>query len=130
MTESRAPHWTDAAISALSQAWHAGATAKTIAAFLGQPFTRNMVIGKARRMGLPSRQSPIIRFAPGEEPVRPKRLPTVKRRRLPKIPVSFKTCQWIDGQPTKDDSCKCGQPATRGAYCDEHYRQSYNRVPA
>lgn len=33
----------------------------------------------------------------------------------------FRTCQYIAGDPTPDDSCKCGR-ATKGgsAWCDEH----------
>ena len=33
----------------------------------------------------------------------------------------FETCQWIDGKPTADDSCKCGLPVRHGAsYYDQH----------
>lgn len=33
----------------------------------------------------------------------------------------FETCQWIDGEPSADDSCKCGRFVRPGAsYCDRH----------
>lgn len=32
-----------------------------------------------------------------------------------------RTCQWIEGQPTADDGCKCGAPsAPRASYCPTH----------
>lgn len=38
----------------------------------------------------------------------------------------FRTCQWIDGEPSRDDSCKCGKPAATGSsYCDDHLARAY-----
>jgi len=32
------------------------------------------------------------------------------------------TCQWIGGDPSGDDSCKCGEPVPgRGVYCEWHH---------
>lgn len=39
-------------------------------------------------------------------------------------PSPFRTCQWIDGEPSADDACKCGQP-THGltSYCEPHAKR-------
>ena len=50
--------WTDERIEALRQMWEAGQTASQIAEALGG-VSRNAVIGKAHRLGLQSRPSPV-----------------------------------------------------------------------
>ena len=38
-----------------------------------------------------------------------------------------KACQWIAGEPSADDACKCGEPVTPGRpYCDAHWARSWN----
>jgi hypothetical protein len=32
----------------------------------------------------------------------------------------LRDCQWIEGEPTMDDACKCGAPTVNGTYCAEH----------
>ncbi len=40
--------------------------------------------------------------------------------------VAFRRCQWIAGEPTRDESCKCGAPAIPGSpYCEAHHRRAY-----
>src|SRR5690242_8602488 len=55
--------WTDDRIERLKKMWHEGATASQIADELGG-VSRNAVIGKAHRLGLEQRPSPV---KPGEE---------------------------------------------------------------
>jgi len=55
--------WTEERIERLKQMWHDGATASEIADKLGG-VSRNAVIGKAHRLGLEARPSPV---KPGEE---------------------------------------------------------------
>jgi len=59
--------WTDERIERLKKMWHDGATASQIADELGG-VSRNAVIGKAHRLGLEARPSPV---KPGEEKERP-----------------------------------------------------------
>jgi GcrA cell cycle regulator len=54
--------WTPARIGMLQDLWGSGLSAKEIAARLGSGITRNAVIGKAHRLGLSSRPSPIKRL--------------------------------------------------------------------
>src|SRR6185369_15771766 len=55
--------WTEERIERLKKMWHDGATASQIADELGG-VSRNAVIGKAHRLGLEQRPSPV---KPGEE---------------------------------------------------------------
>jgi len=50
--------WTDAAVDQLKTLWAAGDSAAVIARTLGAPHTRNGVIGKVGRLGLPKRLDP------------------------------------------------------------------------
>ena len=51
--------WTDERIAQLKAGWEGGKTASQIAEQLGEGVTRNAVIGKAHRLGLESRPSPV-----------------------------------------------------------------------
>ena len=64
--------WTEERIERLKKMWHDGATASQIADELGG-VSRNAVIGKAHRLGLEQRPSPV---KPGEEKEAKKAAPT------------------------------------------------------
>ena len=51
--------WTDERIDKLRRLWEQGMTASQIAESLGEGVSRNAVIGKAHRLGLQSRPSPV-----------------------------------------------------------------------
>ncbi|PZU51391.1 MAG: GcrA cell cycle regulator [Sphingomonas sp.] len=51
--------WTDERIALLKQYWEEGRSASQIAEILGEGLSRNAVIGKAHRLGLASRPSPL-----------------------------------------------------------------------
>lgn len=37
-----------------------------------------------------------------------------------------RACQWIDGEPSADDACKCGEPTMPGvSYCAPHFKRAY-----
>ena len=57
--------WTDERIDTLKTMWEAGQTASQIAEALGG-VSRNAVIGKAHRLGLQSRPSPVKPNEPGD----------------------------------------------------------------
>ena len=56
--------WTDERIAQLKKMWKEGKSAADIAKTLAKGVTRNAVIGKAHRMGLSGRPSPIKKPAP------------------------------------------------------------------
>lgn len=74
--------WTEQRIEMLRKLWGQGQTASQIATLLGG-VTRNAVIGKAHRLGLTGRPSPIKRD--GGDPSAPRRKPAVQRRQQPAI---------------------------------------------
>ena len=59
--------WTDERIEKLTKMWEGGATASQIADELGG-VSRNAVIGKAHRLGLKARPSPVKPNEKGEVP--------------------------------------------------------------
>lgn len=65
--------WTDERIGLLKKMWKEGKSAAEIAKTLGKGVTRNAVIGKAHRMGLSGRPSPI------KKPVSVKKEATAKK---------------------------------------------------
>ena len=54
--------WTDAQCWLLRELWNQGASAATIARELGNGVNRDQVIGKAHRLKLPARATPIVRM--------------------------------------------------------------------
>lgn len=123
-------YWTPERITRLKELWLEGLPARRIGNLMG--CSKNTIIGKARRLGLPRRESPIKR-KPGAPLPKPKRrakplLKVVATRRVPppREPQFFTSCQWIDGKPTPDDSCKCGAPVLIGApYCAAHWTKAW-----
>lgn len=139
--------WTDEMLVELERRWLDGENTRVIADKIG--VTKNAVIGKAHRMGLASRPSPIKKKQPptwesddkkikgstdrspalalvGQPVVKPvvTGAGTLYRRRAGA--VNLKTCQWIEGEPSADDKCKCGEPVLFGMpYCKEHYDRSW-----
>jgi len=74
--------WTDERIDQLKQMWQAGHTASQIAETLGG-VSRNAVIGKAHRLGLQSRPSPV---KAGEADAEPAAKPAAVERAAPPPP--------------------------------------------
>jgi GcrA cell cycle regulator len=76
--------WTEQRIDILRRLWGQGQTASQIATILGG-VTRNAVIGKAHRLGLTGRPSPIKRD--GASPSQPRRRQAQPQRRMqPSLP--------------------------------------------
>jgi len=73
--------WTDERIALLKKMWKEGKSAADIAKTLGKGVTRNAVIGKAHRMGLSNRPSPIKKPAPvlKKEPAKKEIKPAAKK---------------------------------------------------
>ncbi len=70
--------WTEERVRDLKRLWEEGHSASYIANELGE-VTRNAVIGKAHRLGLSSRPSPIKSGGSGTKSPRPKRKPAARR---------------------------------------------------
>lgn len=129
--------WTDDRVNLLKQLWGEGKTAAEIAKELGEGVTRNAVIGKAHRLKLSSRMSPI------QQNNKPKRQKTEQRApRAPKksnrnIPVfkgkelklhelKDRMCRWPNGDPQEPGFSFCGCPTVEGLpYCRTHAEIAY-----
>jgi len=108
--------WNDERVAALQRLWAQGLSASQIAERLGN-VTRNAVIGKAHRLGLASRPSP-IRVTPASVAAPAPRSGSYKGP----------TCQWPMGDPAGTDFKFCGAPTEPGRpYCHQHCEAAYIR---
>ena len=118
--------WTREKVAALRVHWEEGLSATVIGRSLG--FSKNAVIGKARRLGLPSRPS-VIRAKPGPRKKSPKRLDDAPPRRRDSNGFQPRACQFIKGHPSEGDAGKCGEPVHNGSsYCAEHHARCYTQL--
>ena len=139
--------WTEEAIAKLRSLWAEGLSTAEIGRRLN--ISKNAVVGKAHRLNLPPRPSPIRRNE-GEtaaaRPVVPKRvqgatlpplsasmsapMPTL-RAMLPAVKFSQRAtpCCWPIGEPGKPSFHFCNASAVTGKpYCEEHAAVAYVRV--
>ena len=98
--------WTDTRVAGLRKLWDEGHTASVIAKKLGV-VSRDAVIGKAHRLGLASRPSPIKHG--GDQP-------------YASPPYRPRVCQYPHGNPGEPGFHFCGKPQQPGSsYCPEHH---------
>ncbi|MDH5411483.1 MAG: GcrA family cell cycle regulator [Alphaproteobacteria bacterium] len=117
--------WTEERVTKLKSLWGEGRTASQIAVLLGD-VTRNAVIGKAHRLGLKGRPSPIRK----DKTVTPKpaRRPAVQASR-PAGKVSDRQCHWPIGHPREPGFHFCGAQAIDDKpYCAKHCNVAYRRT--
>ncbi len=133
--------WTDERISELARLWESGQSASVIGRLLG--VTKNAVVGKAHRMRLASRPSPIRQER--RAPVR-RRLPILTKPVDKSIPAAVTPiiepapeprpavgkdhrgakCLWPIGDPQHSEFHFCGARAVEGKpYCAEHCARAY-----
>tara|TARA_B100001248_G_C27238971_1_gene388453 strand:- start:271 stop:672 length:402 start_codon:yes stop_codon:yes gene_type:complete len=123
--------WNDTKLKELEDLWKQGHPISKIGEMLG--VSRNSVAGKAHRMGLPKRTSPIS---------------SVKRENLSveknnenfniNLPLKIKLrsvqwsrikCCWPEGDPKQNDFKFCGQDIFPGRpYCDKHSLLAYTNA--
>ena len=121
--------WTEKRIELLKKYWSKGMSASQIAETLGD-VTRNAVIGKAHRLGLNARPSPVK--APVEKKPAPKQPKPVEPspKRIKLLNLTERMCKWPIGHPGEDDFHFCGAPSVAGQpYCEDHCRRAY-QTPA
>ncbi len=139
--------WTDEAIARLRTLWAEGLSTAEIGRRLN--ISKNAVVGKAHRLNLPARPSPIRRTAGDSAPrqVTPKRtqgptLPPLSASVSTPVPVlraimptpkpqqpRTTPCCWPIGEPGKPSFHFCNASAVAGKpYCEEHAAIAYVRV--
>ena len=118
--------WTDERLDVLKKLWAEGLSISQIGEALG--VSRNAIAGKAHRMGLPKRPSPISRsktenpepFIVEAEQDLPLRL------ELRQLEWSRSKCCWPTGDPKKNGFVFCGDTVVPGKpYCLPHCQEAY-----
>lgn len=142
--------WNEERVELLKELWGAGKTAAEIAQQLGENITRNAVIGKAHRLGLSGRVSPIQKKAKkaAKAPAAAKTPTAVASATAataaPRQPRSVyvdtpkenggvslmelkdRMCHWPIGDPKKPGFHFCGDASVPGVpYCAEHTAVAY-----
>ncbi|MGH1378646.1 MAG: GcrA family cell cycle regulator [Alphaproteobacteria bacterium] len=140
--------WTDDRVSILKKLWGDGHTAAEIAKQLGG-VTRNAVIGKAHRLKLSNRVSPIQqnkkpanKNTQRKQVEKPKVTPAAVVEKLAQPPVTEdvvpsgssyslmdlkpRMCRWPSGDPREEGFGFCGEKTISGIpYCEEHAKVAY-----
>lgn len=129
--------WTDERVELLTKLWGEGKTAAEIAKELGG-VTRNAVIGKAHRLKLSNRVSPIqqnkkpaVVKAVAPAPSLPERkiqkaASQDNRQGVPLVDLKANQCRWPLGDPREESFGFCGCKNIAGLpYCAEHAKVAY-----
>lgn len=135
--------WTDSAIIDLTRKWSEGQSAAAIGATMG--VTRNAVIGKVHRLGLPCRRTvhrnpnpkvrrervskPRLFIVKVEKPVPTtiddRLIPLEQRKHL--IDLNLWHCRWPVHNPDDAEFFFCGAVAVEGKpYCEPHCLRAYH----
>ena len=138
--------WDDNNVSKLRELWDQGLPTAQIGKLLG--FTKNAVVGKAHRIGLERRPSPIRRTAvkpdrkKARSPIIPKLNFEVKKDEVKEDLVHQQTfqplvknlftksvkrgCEWPEGHPDESDFKFCGKERFEDKpYCIDHCAVAY-----
>ena len=137
--------WDESNVARLKELWDQGLPTAQIGKLLG--FTKNAVVGKAHRIGLERRPSPIRRTAvkPDRKKARSPIVPTLnfeasKEETIettkhqafqPAVKNLFKsqtkrTCEWPEGHPDESDFKFCGKDRFEDKpYCIDHCAVAY-----
>lgn len=106
--------WSPQRIAVLIALWQQGLTTSGIGIRLG--VTKNAVVGKVHRLGLPQRQSPIRQAKPKE--------PEGEVIKLDALNIGM--CSWPYGHPGTSEFRFCGSPIVPGrSYCADHCEIAY-----
>ncbi|MCB9982725.1 MAG: gcrA cell cycle regulator family protein [Rhodospirillales bacterium] len=129
--------WTDERVELLTKLWGEGKTAAEIAKELGG-VTRNAVIGKAHRLKLSNRVSPIqqnkklvaVKTTPSAPSLPERKIQKAaaqdNRQGVPLVDLKANQCRWPLGDPREESFGFCGCKNIAGLpYCSEHAKVAY-----
>ncbi|MDB4860122.1 GcrA family cell cycle regulator [Alphaproteobacteria bacterium] len=133
--------WNESNVARLKELWDQGLPTAQIGKLLG--FTKNAVVGKAHRIGLERRPSPIRRTAakPDRKKARSPIVPTLKFEDVKEVPKeqtflptvknlftnqTKRGCEWPEGHPDESDFKFCGKERFDDKpYCIDHCAVAY-----
>ncbi len=143
--------WTPERVATVTRLWNEGLTTAEIGRAVGM--SKNAVVGKAHRLQLPPRPSPIRRGKSYSRTPKAKNgvngangvhgtngrksataqsgivVPARSRAPEPSLAVGSSACKWPIGHPDEPSFHFCGELALLGKpYCLEHYRRAYVAV--
>jgi len=123
--------WDSPKLKELEDLWKQGHPISKIGEMLG--VSRNSIAGKAHRMGLPKRTSPIL--SSKKEKLSDQKNNENDNKNIPlKIKLrgvqwSRTKCCWPEGDPKQNDFKFCGQDIFPGRpYCDKHSLLAYTNT--
>jgi hypothetical protein len=111
--------WTEAHDADLRRLWAEGVSMRRIAEIIGGRSkravqTRAVFLKLPERVVIPERSNRL----PNPKPPRPVFDPNA----VYPDPVTNRPCQFIPGEPSLDEGCKCGKPArVNSSYCPAHH---------
>lgn len=113
--------WTEEKVAELTKLWDEGLTTGEIGKKLG--VSKNAVVGKAHRLGLEGRPSPIKRVADSGKSTKK------AKKKIGITDLTSKTCRWPIGDPRDDDFHFCDKEAIpTKPYCLEHCEEAYVKI--
>ena len=123
--------WNDTKLKELEDLWKQGHPISKIGEMLG--VSRNSVAGKAHRMGLPKRTSPISSVKKENSSVEinneTSNINLPLKIKLRSVQWSRTKCCWPEGDPKQNDFKFCGQDIFPGRpYCDKHSLLAYTNA--
>ena len=123
--------WDNLKLKKLEDLWKQGLPISKIGEFLG--VSRNSVAGKAHRMGLPKRTSPISSAKKenlsGEKNNQTSDLDIPLKIKLRGVQWSRVKCCWPEGDPKQNNFKFCGEDIFPGRpYCDKHSLLAYTNT--
>ena len=123
--------WDDLKLKKLEDLWREGHPISKIGELLG--VSRNSVAGKAHRIGLPKRTSPISQAK--KEHLNDEKNNKITDENLPlkiklrRVQWSRTKCCWPEGDPKQNNFKFCGQDIFPGRpYCDKHSLLAYTNA--
>lgn len=127
--------WTKEKIEILTQMWNEGEPASIISNVLDK--SRNSVIGKAHRLKLTPRKSPILRRADPRPPLKMRHHMTVKKEIRLASTDEINNTIYGEGKTLADikpNECRwpvgkiyCSAPVCDRVYCDKHYSIAFRK---
>jgi len=123
--------WNDAKLKELEDLWKQGHPISKIGEILG--VSRNSVAGKAHRMGLPKRTSPISSVKKEslsfEKNIETSNINLPLKIKLRSVQWSRTKCCWPEGDPKQNKFKFCGKDIFPGRpYCDKHSLLAYTNA--